>query len=72
VALSQRGSSARRVAARRRIGKAGGAAGGISETPTQIDPCGSCWYGSRWLLKTSSGKIARAANREKYLEERER
>ncbi|MBF8285310.1 MAG: fatty-acyl-CoA synthase, partial [Anaerolineales bacterium] len=28
--------------------------------------------GPRWLLKTSSGKIARAANREKYLEERER
>ena len=25
--------------------------------------------GSRWLLKTSSGKIARAANREKYLSE---
>jgi acyl-CoA synthetase (AMP-forming)/AMP-acid ligase II len=28
--------------------------------------------GPRWLLKTSSGKIARAANREKYLAERER
>jgi acyl-CoA synthetase (AMP-forming)/AMP-acid ligase II len=28
--------------------------------------------GPRWLLKTSSGKIARGANREKYLEERER
>jgi acyl-CoA synthetase (AMP-forming)/AMP-acid ligase II len=28
--------------------------------------------GPKWLLKTSSGKIARGANREKYLEERER
>ena len=28
--------------------------------------------GPRWLLKTSSGKIARAANRDKYLAERER
>jgi hypothetical protein len=28
--------------------------------------------GPRWLLKTSSGKIARAANREEYLAERER
>jgi len=27
--------------------------------------------GPRWLLKTSSGKIARAANREKYLAKRE-
>jgi len=25
--------------------------------------------GRNWLLKTSSGKIARAANREKYLEQ---
>jgi hypothetical protein len=25
--------------------------------------------GPRWVLKTSSGKIARAANREKYLAE---
>jgi hypothetical protein len=40
VAWSQGGSSARRVAARRRIGKAGGAAGGIKETPTPVDPCG--------------------------------
>jgi hypothetical protein len=24
---------------------------------------------SRWLLKTSSGKVARSANREKYLAE---
>jgi fatty-acyl-CoA synthase len=28
--------------------------------------------GPGWLLKTGSGKIARAANREKYLAERER
>ncbi len=28
--------------------------------------------GPRWLLKTSSGKIARGANRDKYLAERER
>jgi hypothetical protein len=26
--------------------------------------------GARWILKTSSGKLARAANREKFLAER--
>jgi fatty-acyl-CoA synthase len=28
--------------------------------------------GPKWLLKTSSGKIARGANREKWLAERDR
>jgi fatty-acyl-CoA synthase len=28
--------------------------------------------GERWLIKTSSGKIARAANREKWLAETQR